>query len=204
MAQLMEETNGDGAKFPKEPCDKNLLLSSLSSFREEGVVLGVEKVLTPKRRDYGNGPKANINIVFTIVGSMPKCRLYELDEDGQYIPYEDEMTGEKRNKVYIDDGQLKTVYFPFYADIGKDEEGLDDNTLLIVKPGTSSYSFFKEALVDMGELPTYMGRQAFSTNFGELKEALEGWEFLGKQETIKGKNRSFSSLLCERLDKDDE
>lgn len=199
----MEESTG-GTLFPKEPCDKNLLLGSLKSFKEDGVVLGVEKVLTPKRRDYSTGPKANINVIFTIIGSMDKCRLYDLDDDGQYIPYIDEMTGEERNKVHIGDGQLKTVYFPFYANIGKDEQGLDDSTLLIVTPGTSSYSFFREALIEAGELPPTMGKQSFSTNFGELKEALEGFEFLGKYELIKGKNRSFPSLLVERLADDDE
>ena len=200
MAQLVEESNDGTKKFPKEPCDKNLLLGSLKTFQEQGVVLGVEKVLTPKRRDYGSGPKANINVIFTILGSMEKCRLYELDDDGQYIPYVDDMTGEERLKVYIGDGQLKTAYFPFYANIKDGEDGLDENTALVVTPGTSSYSFFKEALIDAGELPSNMGRQSFVTNFGELKEALEGWEFLGKYEKIKGKNSAFDSLLCERIE----
>ena len=204
MAQLENLSNENGTKFPDEPCDKNLYLGSLKSFQENGVVTGVEKVLTPKRRDYSTGPKANINMILTILGSMPKCRLYELDDDGQRIPYEDEMTGEKRYKVYIGEGQLKTVFFPFYANIKDGEEGLDDETTLIVTPGTSSYSMFKEALIEMGGLPEDMGNQAFSTNFAELKEALQGFEFLGKYELIKGKNRSFPSLKVERLDKDDE
>ena len=204
MAQLMEESNEEKTIFPKEDMDKDLLLSSFKSYAKDGVVLGVEKFLTPKRRDYGSGPKANINMILSVIGSMPKGRMYDLDDDGQYIMYEDEMTGETRRKIKIGDCQLKTVFFPFYANIKEDEEGLDDNTTLIITPGTSSYSFFKEALIDMGELPADMGKKAFSTSVGELKEAVEGWEFLGKYELIKGKNRSFPSLKCERLDKDEE
>lgn len=200
MASLINDTGNGDKPFPKEPCDKNLLLSSIKSFQPDGVILGVEKVLTPKRRDYGNGSKANINIILSIVGSMEKCRCYDLDEDKQYIPFVDEMTGEERNKVKITDGQLKTVYFPFYANIKEGEDGFDENTTLIVTPKTSSYSFFKEALIDAEELPSDMDEQAFSTNFAELKEALEGFTFKGLYETIKGKNRSFPSLKVERVE----
>ena len=205
MAQLVEESSDKGATvFPKEPMDKGLFLSSLKSFAKDGVETGVEKVLTPKRRDYGSGPKANLPMILKPIGEMPKCRVYDLDENGQYIPYVDEMTGEERNKIKIDDGCMKTVFFPFYANIKEGEEGLDENTTLIVTPGTSSYSFFKEALIDYGELPSDMGKMAFSTNFAELKEALENWSFIAKYELIKGKNRSFPSLKCERLDKDED
>lgn len=194
MAQVVTEEN---KTYPSEPCDKNLLLSSLKRFQKQGVVLGVEKILTPKVKDYGDGPKAVMRFIFTILGSMPKCSLYELDENGQKIEYEDEMTGEKRFKIYIDDGQLKTVIFPFYADIKKGQDGFDEETVLIVKPKTSSYSFFREALIDSGDLPSNMGEQAFETCYGELKEALDGWEFLGKHD-VTGK-RKFQYLKCERV-----
>ena len=193
MAQLLDE---EKKIFPRESCDKTLLLSSIKSYQKEGVTLGVEKLITPRKNNFG---KVSINAILRITGEMPKCRLYELDENGQYIEYEDEMTGETRRKVKIDDGNLETVFFPFYANIKDGEDGLDENTTLIITPGTSSYSFFKEALIDCGELPEDMSQQSIATNFAELKEAIEGWDFLGKQETIKGKNRSFSSLLCERI-----
>ena len=197
MAKVIEQ---EKKVFPRDPCDKTLLLGSLKSFQRQGVILGVEKVIDPRKNNYG---KASINVVFTIVGSMDKCRLYELDEDGQYIEYEDEMTGENRRKVYIDDGQLKTVFFPFYATIGKDEDGLDENTTLIITPGTSSYSFFKEALIDFGALPEDTGNEAIATDFAEIKECLDGFHFRGKYDVIKGKNRSFPYLLCERVSEDE-
>lgn len=194
MAEIIKD---EEKVFPREPCDKTLLLNSIKSFQKDGVILGVEKVIDPKKNNFG---KVTINIVFTIVGSMPKCRLYDLDDNGQYIEYEDEMTGETKRKIRIDDGQLSTVFFPFYANIGKGEDGLDENTTLIITPGTSSYSFFKEALIEMGELPEDMGNQSVATNFSEIKEACDGFTFRGKYEVIKGKNRSFASLKCERVD----
>lgn len=196
MAELVQE---EKKVFPREPCDKTLLLSSIKSYQKDGVILGVEKVIDPKKNNFG---KVTINVIFTIVGSMPKCRLYELDEEGQYIDYEDEMTGETRRKVHITDGQLATVFFPFYANLGKDEDGLDENTQLIITPGTSSYSFFKEALIEYGELPEDMGTQSFSTNFAEIKEALQGFTFRGKH-GVGGRQRKFAYLLCERIDEDE-
>ena len=162
----------------------------------DGVVMGVEKVVTPRMGNYG---KVNIPIIFTIIGSMPKCRLYNLDDDGQYQFYTDERTGEERIDVIVDDGQLKTVFFPFYA-VPKGD-GLDENTTLYIAPGTSSYPLFREALIEYGGLPSDMGRQAFNTTFAELKEALEGFEFIGKYAQGGTKNK-FDYLDVERVSED--
>lgn len=197
MAQL-EKT--EEKVFPREPCDKTLLLSSIKSYEPSGILMGVERVIAPRKNNFG---KVTINAILSILSEMPKCRLYELDEQGQYIDYEDEMTGETRRKIHIGEGYLKTVFFPFYANIGKDEDGLDENTKLIITPGTSSYSFFREALIQAGELPSDMGEQAFSTNFAELSEALEGFTFRAKYDVM-GKQRKFAYLKCERLEEEDE
>ena len=75
MAKVIEQ---EKKVFPRDPCDKTLLLGSLKSFQKQGVILGVEKVIDPRKNSYG---KASINVVLTIVGSMDKCRLYELDDN---------------------------------------------------------------------------------------------------------------------------
>lgn len=196
MAQVVQQ---EKKVFPREPCDKSLILTSIKKHQPEGVEMGVEKVIEPKKNAYG---KATIPTILTITGDMPKCILYELDDDGQYIEYEDEMTGETRRKMKVDDGSLATVFFPFYATIQGGEDGLDENTTLIITPGTSSYSFFKEALISGGELPSDVGNQSIATNFKELKECLDGFSFIGKYELIKGKNRSFPSLKCERIEEE--
>lgn len=198
MAQVIKQE--DKQVFPKEPCDKNLLLGSIKKQQPDGVVLAVEKVILPKKNNFG---KVTMPTILTIIGEMDKCTLYELDNDGQYIEYEDEMTGETRRKMYIGDGHLQTVFFPFYANLQDKDAEVDENTTLIITPGTSSYSFFKEALIHGGELPEDVGRESIATNFAELKECLEDFTFLGKHEVIKGKNRSFPSLLVERISEDE-
>ena len=192
MAEIIKD---EGSQvFPKEPMDKELLLSSLRDFKKDGVVLGVEKVIEPKKNDFG---KVTINLVFTILGSFEECRMYVLDEEGQYIVKKDIKTGKEEREIEIGDGQLKTVFFPFYA-VPKGE-GLDENTTLLITPGTSSYSVFREAMIEQGELPENMGNQAFSTNFKELKEALQGFEFLGKF-AIGGTKRKFNYLEAVRIE----
>jgi len=196
LATIIEDTGGD-KKFPKEPVDKDLLLSSLRDYQKGGVVLGVEKVIEPKLNSYG---KVTINTILTIIGSFEKCRQYILDEDGQYTFYVDEKSGEKRRDVKVDDGQLATVFFPFYA--VPQGDGLDENTTLVITPGTSSYSFFREAYIDAEELPADMGLDAFSTNFKEMKEVLNGFTFRGRY-AEGGSKRKFAYLKCEGVEEVD-
>jgi len=197
LAQI-EKSEGGDKQFPKEPMDKDLLLSSLKQFKKDGVVMGVEKVIEPKLNQFG---KVTINTILTIIGSFPKCRRYILDENGQYTYYIDEKTGEERRDIELADAQLSTVFFPFYA--VPQGEGLDENTKLLITPGTSSYSFFKEAYIDAGELPADMGNEAFSTNFAEMKEVLDGFTFLGKY-AEGGTKRKFAFLKCERVEEEGE
>lgn len=196
MAELVNDEKSSKKVFPKEPCDKKLLLGSIKDYQPDGVVLGTEKVINPRKNAYG---KISINLIFTILGSMPKCRLYNLDEDGQYQEIMDERSGEKRMDIIVDDGQLKTVFFPFYADPSPKDAELDENMGLLVKPGTSSYPLFKMALINAEELPADMGNQSFKTTFSELKEALEGFEFLGKY-AVGGSKNKFDYLDVELLD----
>ena len=192
----IEKSEGN-KKFPREPIDKDLLLSSLRDYKKDGVAMGVEKVIEPKLNSYG---KVTINTVLTVIGSFPKCRKYILDEEGQYTFYVDDRTGEERRDIEVGDGQLCTVFFPFYA-VPKGE-GLDENTTLLITPGTSSYSFFREAYIDAEELPGDMGNEAFSTNFKEMKEVLQGFEFRGKY-AEGGNKRKFSFLKCERVEEEE-
>ena len=194
MAQI-EKSEGD-KKFPKEPMDKDLLLSSLKDYQRKGATLGVEKVIEPKKNQFG---KVTINTILTVVGSFPQGRKYILDEEGQYTFYTDEKTGEERRDIELGDCQLCTVFFPFYA-VPKGD-GLDENTTLLITPGTSSYSFFREAYINAEELPSDMGNDAFSTNFKEMKEVLEGFTFVGKY-AEGGSKRKFAFLKCERIEEE--
>ena len=194
MVQISEDAGTQ--VFPKEPVDKELLLGSLRDYAKNGVVMGVEKVIEPKLNKFG---KVTINTILTVIGSFPKCRKYILDDDGQYTFYVDDKTGEERRDIEIGDGQLCTVFFPFYA-VPKGE-GLDENTPLLITPGTSSYSFFKTAFISAGEIPSDLGDVSLTTNFAELKEVLEGFTFLGKY-AMGGSKRKFAYLKCEVVEEE--
>ena len=193
MAKIVEQ-NTENKVFPKEPIDKNLLLSSLREFAPDGVGMGVEKVLNPRLSTFSKG-KATINVVFTILGTMEKCRLYDLDDEGQYVKEYDPATGKDRNKVLLEDNvSLKTVFFPFYANCEANE--IDEETTLTIIPKTSSYPFFKKAYMDFEALPSDCPEVAFETNFKEMKEVLDNYDFKGKYGFYKGKN-SFEYLDVE-------
>lgn len=200
MAEIIK-SDGNDSDFPDAEVDKQLLLNSLKK-QKEGTILGVEKVINPKRKDYGNGPKAQLSVIFTILGDLPECIVYELDDNGKRIQYEDELTGDKKYKMKKADGHMKEVFYIFYANIKNGEEGLDDDTVLITTPGTSSYSFFREALIDGGALSDDAPRESIATNFKELKECMDGFTFRGKFE-IAGTKNKFKSLLCERVSEDE-
>ena len=195
MAEIVKQDKDEDKLFPKEPIDKTLLLSSLREFKEDGVVMGVSKVLTPKHTF--SKVKATVNVIFDVIGSFPECRLYELDENKQYIKEYDQATGKNRNKVVLGDATLKTVFFPFYVNC--DEAEIGEDTKLVVIPNTSSYPFFKEAYMEAEALPKDCGNVAFSTNFKEMKEVLEGFEFKGKYGFFKG-NNPFEFLDVERIE----
>ena len=192
MASILQEENQK--VFAKEPMDKELLLSSLRDFCEDGTMIGVEKVIQPKLNGYG---KVTISTILKILGEMPKARKYVLDEEGQYTFYTDDKTGEERRDIEVGEGHMATVFFPFYA-VPKDTE-LDDETTLVITPATSSYSFFREAYINAGELPSDMGNMSFSTNFKEMKDVVEGFVFIGKHK-IGGTKRKFPYLYCERVE----
>ena len=196
MAQIIEESN-DKKVFPKEPVDKELLLGSLRDYAKDGVAMGVEKVIQPRKNQFG---KVTINMIFTILGTMEKCRKYVLDEEGQYTFYIDDKTGEERRDIEVGDGQLCTVFFPFYA-VPQGDGELDEHTPLLITPGTSSYSFFREAYISAEELPADIGDKAFTTDFSEMQEVLDGFTFKGKY-ALGGSKRKFAYLECERIEEE--
>ena len=185
MAKVVEATDGD-KKFPNSKFGKSHFLTSIRDFKPEGVKMGVEKVsrVFPVKQD---PKKGQIAVEFCIMDDMDKCRVYVLDENGEYVINKDELTGEEARKITLesiskDDLEMFTMFLP----CGKPET-IDNEADLTFYPTSSAYPLFKVALQEAGELPEDMGDKPFATNQVELKEALEGFTFLGKCEEIKGK-----------------
>ena len=183
MAQYVEETKD---KFPNSRILKTPFLSSIRDFAPEGVKLGVERVskLFPVKQD---PEKAQLMAELLLMSDMDKCRLAELDDEGDYVIIKDELTGKDQKKLVIESVKADDIItFPMFFPCGKPEEITNDATLTFY-PTSSAYPLFKLALQEAGELPVEVGNKPFATTQEELKEALEGFIFIGKCEEIKGK-----------------
>lgn len=183
MAQYinMNEEN----KFPNSRIGKTEFLTSVRDFKPEGVILGTERVsrVFPVKQD---PEKAQMMCEFVLLDDVDKFRLYELDENGDFVTIKDEITGKENKKIVLEPiKKSDLVTFPMFFPCGKPSEISNDATLTFY-PTSSAYPLFKLALVNAGELPEDMGNKAFTTTQEELKEALEGFTFLAKCEEIKG------------------
>lgn len=187
MAKMLE-LNEDN-KFPNNRLGKTPFLTSVRDFAPDGILLGVERVsrVFPSI-DEG---KAQVTIELTIMGDMDKCRLYELDEDGEYVKIKDELTGKETKKIVLEPIKEDDLFsFPLFMPCGSPKE-ISNEADLTFYPVSSAYPLFKLALQNAGELPEKMGDKPFVTNQQELKDALEGFTFIGKCEEVKGKYTYF-------------
>lgn len=183
MASILKEDND---KFPNPRIGKTPFLSSVRDFEPEGVRLGIErvsKIFAVKQEP----SKAQMMVEMCVMQDIDKIRLFELDDDGEYVQVKDEITGKEENKLVI--GSIKesdVELFPMFFPCGKPKEMSNDADLTFY-PTSSAYPLFKFALQNAGELPKDMGNKPFVTTQEELKDALEGLIFIAKCEEIKGK-----------------
>lgn len=192
MATIVEN---DKEKFPNAKIGKTPFLSSIRDFQPEGVKLGIERVskVFPVKQE---PEKAQIMVEFCIMDDMKKCRVYKLDDDGEYITTRDELTGKDTKELVIEEIKESDVeLFPMFLPCGRPKEMTNEATLTFY-PTSSAYPLFKLALQNAGELPENMGTKPFATTQEELKDALEGLIFIAKCEEIKGKFQ-YMRMQCE-------
>lgn len=184
-------------KFPNPRISKNNYLTSIRDFKKDGAKCGVEYVsrLFASAQD---PTKAQMTLELVNLDDLSKCRVYVLDDDGEYVTEMDELTGESTRKIALEPisaSDLET--FPIFMPCGRPKE-ISNDADLIFYPTSSAYPLFKLALQEAGELPEDMGNKAFSTTQEELKNALEGFEFIAKCEEIKGKF-NYLRMQCEAV-----
>ena len=193
MASVVDN-DGDN-KFPNPKIGKTQFLTSVRDFAPDGILLGVERVskVFPSSQE---PTKAQIMLELTILSDMEKCRVFDMDDDGEYITKMDELTGREERVIKLEPISKDDLEsFPIFLPCGKPKK-ITNDAVLIFYPTSSAYPLFKLALMEAGELPENMGNKAFATTQEELKEALEGFSFIGKCEEIKGKY-NYMRLLAE-------
>lgn len=182
MASILDQKDGEN-KFPNPILGKTPFLSSIRDFNPDGVKLGVERV----SKLFSVDGTASVTVEFMLMSTMDKVRCYLLDDDGKYVLEKDELTGKEEKKLVLKEiKEEECVTFPMFFKCGNPKE-ISNDAQLVFYPTSSAYPLFKLALQEAGELPEDMGDKAFATTQEELKEALEGFIFIGKCEEIKGK-----------------
>ena len=113
-------------------------------------------------------------------------KIFKWRKKGEYITIKDELTGKEARKLELKSiSSDDLVIFPMFMPCGKSSE-IDNESDLTFYPSSSAYPLFKKALQNAGELPEDMGNKPFITNQVELKNALEGYTFVGGCESIRG------------------
>ena len=169
-----------------------LFLISLMKWYDEGLKMGIEKVsnLFDNKND---ASKKGIAVTSSILQDMPKCRVRKVDANGKLVKKEDEETGEEKVVTEIVDDVEEVTFFFNVSQKGVDAEKGEFK----VNPLSSCYPLFNYAFIDRGDLPEG-NTKGFICDIDELKEALEGLEFIGKAkyESFNG-GKKYPVLLAE-------
>lgn len=178
-----------------DPVTSKLFLTSINSwYKKHGIKVGIEKVsnLYPNKNDK---KKRGIAVTVSVLGDMPKCRARVIDENGQIVMKEDEDTGEEVPKMTtIEDPDRVTFFF----NVRIENEELDEFS---VNPKASCFPLFNYAFQDTGDLPED-NTKGFICDIEELKDALEGLEFMAKakKESFSGGNPYWVLIPSEVVD----
>lgn len=151
------------------------LLSVRKWYNEEGIRMGVEKVsnLYANKNDKN---KLGVSVTCSILQDMEKCRVRKI-RDGKLVMKEDEDTGEEKQVTEIVD-DVEEVTFFFNVSI----KGMDkDKNEFSVNPKSSCFPLFNYCFMNAGSLPQGNDK-GFICDIDELKDALVGLEFIGKEE----------------------
>ena len=168
------------------------LISLMKWYDEDGMKMGIEKVsnLFDNKND---ASKKGIAVTSSILGDMEKCRVRKVDETGKLVKKEDEETGEEKQVTEIVDDVEEVTFFFNVSQKDVDAEKGEFK----VNPLSSCYPLFNFAFIQAGDLPEG-NTKGFICDIDELKEALEGLEFIGKAkyESFNG-GKKYPVLLAE-------
>ena len=149
MVKFEEEKKQE---FPKDKLGSSIFLSSLRDFQEDqSVEMGVEKVskFFPNQND---ADRCKCAVQLSILGDMPKCRVFKVTEDNEYEMMVNEMTGDEVRVLETDDvsGEIVT----FYLNLKKENpnEALGEDTVVKVHKMSSAYPLIRAGFVATGEL----------------------------------------------------
>lgn len=171
------------SKKDADPVTSKYFMSSIKSwYNKKGIKVGVEKVsnLFPNKQDK---KKRGVAVTLSVLDEMPKCRSRVIDEKGNVVRVEDDVTGEERDEIaIISDPDEVTFFF----NVRIEDEELNEFS---VNPKASCFPLFNFAFMATGDLPDG-NKKGFICNIEELQASLKGIEFNAKvkEEKFQGGN----------------
>ena len=171
---------------------KKTFLSSILSWYPQGVSCHVEKVSKIFADKFSKVPEDR-NIAITIkIDEMEKCRMKELDDEGNPIQVENEF-GEKQDKIIVGDATGKKVSLFFKLKLDEDDEMGD---LFYVANMSAFFPLLNHGCIKNGLVPE-SNLEGFAITYDEILDALDDLSFIAKSEKIEQKNfKAYNKLIC--------
>lgn len=175
-----------------DPITKKTFLSSLLTWYPEGVpccVDTISKVFT----DYSGDPSICVTLY---IEEMEKCRMRDIDENGEIIKIVDEF-GEESDKIIVDDASGFNV--PLFFKLKLDENSFEDN-VFIVHDMSAIFPLLNYGCIER-EMISSNNKQGLSIEYDEILDALSGLEFIAKSERIVPSNpkiKPFNRLVVDK------
>lgn len=161
---------------------KLFLLSVKKWHNTDGLHMGIESVSNLFDNEK-NKNKKGIAVKCSILQDMPKCRVRKI-RDGKLVMKENDEGEEVPAIEVVDDVEEVTFFFNVSVK-GLSKEQIEKGEFK-VNNKSSCFPLFNWAFITTGDLPEG-NEKGFIADIDELKEALIGLEFLGKE-----KDESFS------------
>lgn len=171
----------------KDPVTGTLFLSSINSwYNTNGIECGVERVgniFQSKNNDKVN----QIPVTLSIIDNMPKCRARLINDDGEVVMKEDEVTGKEIPEIeIINDPDEVTFFFKLKNYYKKNDKGKltpkdDEEQEYLIHNMSNAFPLFNHAFIASGEIEPG-NKDSIITTHEEIVDCLDGYEFVAKCE----------------------
>lgn len=179
-------------KKGKEPITKTTFLSSLQQFYKDGIDVRVNSVSRVFNNQY-NDEKPSIFVNLDIIGNMPRCLAYEVDDDGNYVKELDKL-GKQTNKLIEIDGTGKSVSLSYNLKYSDEYDDEIDDLEFDVSSWSSFYPLLNYGLKENGMVDRNNSDSVYVTH-EDIKEALEDLEFKATSRYVDNGKFSYYSLI---------
>lgn len=188
MAKTMKNEKRDNKYTSKN------ILSSIRSFKPEGIECNVTNVSEVMEDLYSKKPMVGVTIAF--LETMPKVRARVI-KDGKVVKEENEVTGQVMDKMTIEEN-VSELEIPFYFNMNFFEESTPEDQEYIVYNSSKFYPLVNYAFQEADLIPKG-NKDNIIFNYEELVEALIDCTFIGTVDNRKYNSITYNVLVANPL-----